>query len=370
MDGAVRYSGNSEKDGPLRAALFLAWDRRCYWCHTWYDVAQIQIDHLIARSYRWNPAGLKKLLGDCLPPEDLELAFDIDAPHNLAPICSPCNIRKSDKPFGKTPRFMELLLTARRKQPEVERRYRAFYARNDLAEALMAVTIAELDDTEAKATLMEFGSLMVNRLRRVSPEVLEIPSDFDYDDPQADEMQHVVVTLDETGRRARVILEDVNDCDFDEVLRHPVNAVIAAINDALVSSMSSYFFDGGQSDPDIGPPVGRIDVEVLQLEYTSPDEFRLRGKFEADGASLASIHANTDSGTGEVQADAMARGTFSLYFEPGVGMDGGDVELTISDDSVWCDDPVWKESSAFLEDFYDWSDEPDDPDEPCPAQPT
>lgn len=362
----MRYSGNTMKDGILRAALFDAWERRCYWCHRGFDVAQMQIDHLIPRSYRSNPEGLKKLLGECLPPEDLALKFDIDSPHNLAPICPDCNTRKSDKPFGKTPRFMELLTTARKKQPGVERRFRAFFARNDLANALLAVTIAELEDPQAKATLMEFGSLMVNRLRRVSPEVLEIPSDFEYDDPDADEWHQVVVTLDETGRRARVILEDVYQCSFDEAIRHPVNAVIAAINDYLVSSMRSYFFDGGQSDPDIEVPVGRIVVQVLQLVYESTDEFRLSGKFEADGASEAAILANTDSGTAWVQADATAMGAFFLYFEPGVEMDGDSVSLEVSDKSAWCDDPAWKENSAFLEDF-DWPDEPDEPSSPRPA---
>ena len=325
----------------------------------------MEIDHLIPRSYRSRPKALGELLRDCLAPEDRDLGFVIDAPHNLAPICPGCNGRKSDKPFGKIPVFIDLLKTARKREPEVVKRFHAFYARNDLAKALLTVTVAEVDEPKAQETLVQFGSLMVNRLRAVSPDILETPSNHDLDDPDLDRMHHVVVTLDRSGRRAKVILEDVYGCDFDEALITPIRSVIAAIKRHLVSSMSSFFYDGGEADPDIGEPAGRMLVEVSKVVYETVEEFCLGGKFEADGASLTGIHANNDSGTEFVQAEATALGTFSLYFGPDDEViDPESVSLDVSDDNAWCDDAAWKENSYVY--YGDW---PDEPDEPASSEP-
>jgi hypothetical protein len=322
----------------------------------------MQIDHLIPRSYKHRPKALDELLRECLAPEDYGIEFVIDAPHNLAPICQGCNGRKSDKPFGKIPVFMDLLKRARKREPEVAKRFLAFYARNALAKALLIVTVAEVDEPKAQETLKQFGPLMVNRLRTVSPDILETPSTYEYDYPQLGEMHQVIVTLDKSGRRAKVVLEDVYDCDFDKALRNPLRAVIAAINQHFLSEMRQVFFEGGESDPEIADPVGRIFVEVSEISYVSADEFRLGGNFEADGTSEAAIHANTDSGTAWVEADATAMGTFSVFFasdnEP---LDAESVDLKISDGEARCDDPVWKENSNY---YDDWPDEPDEPDEP------
>jgi hypothetical protein len=112
--------------------------------------------------------------------------------------------------------------------------------------------------------------------------------------------------------------------------------------------MRSYFFDGGQSDPEIELPIGRVVVEVLKLVYEAPEEFGLSGKFEADGASAVAIHANTDWGTAWMQGNASTAGNFSLYFAPDdEDVDSGSVLLDSSDDSAWCEDAEWKENSSF-----------------------
>lgn len=360
----ARFSSDNVSNGILRAALFDAWDRRCYFCRRWYDVAVMEIDHLIPQSFRHNPKRLKEKLLECLPAGLVDLPFDIDAPHNLAPICRECNNDKRDESFEGSMRFTRILEKARKREPKVQKLFQAFEDKHDLAKALLTVSVAEVSEPEAKETLMEFGSLMVNRLRMVAPDVLETPSDYPLDDPDADEMHHLIVTLNEAGRRARVILEDVYSCDFDDSIRYPVRAVVAAINDQLVSSMSSYLFSGSEPDPDIGDPTGRVAVEVTDVVYESAEEFRLSGRFEADGSSLAGIHANTDSGTGWVQVDATAAGTFSLYFAPDdEDVDPGGVSLTTSDESAWCDDALWKAESDFG-DYDDWDDEPEEPDAP------
>ncbi|MEE3852772.1 hypothetical protein VZC37_20705 [Gordonia sp. LSe1-13] len=348
MVAPARYSSNTARNGILRAALFDAWDRRCYFCRRWFDVAVMEIDHLLPRYLRFDSQRLDELLGECLPPELVALGFDIDAPHNLAPICRGCNSDKSDRSFAGSMRFTRLLQTARDLEPRVTKLFHAFEDRHALAKALATVAVAELNDPRAKETMTEFGALMVNRLRIIAPEILETPSDYPYSDPYRDELQRIVVTLDETGRRARVILEDVYGCDFDEALRYPIRSIVAAINARLISSMSRHLFDGGETAPDIADPSGRVAVEVTELVYESAEEFRASGRFEADGSSDAAIHANTDSGTAWVQVDAEAVGTFSLYFAPDDdSVDPGSVHIVVSNEDAWCDDPGWKEESYF-----------------------
>ncbi|MGR6978224.1 HNH endonuclease [Mycobacteroides abscessus] len=357
----ARYSSDPTKNAILRAALFEAWKFRCYFCDNRFDVAVIEIDHIIPSSYRHNTSRLDEVLRDCLSPQEVELGFDIDAPHNLAPICRKCNKDKSNDTFEAVPVFTRRLRKARNLESRVEKLVSAFGDRTKLAQALLDVAaLAELDDPKAEETLMEFGPLMVNRLRVVAPDVLEAPSDYPFDHANGDEMHHIIVTLNEAGRRARVILEDVYSCDFDESIFYPVGAVMGAINAQLVSSMESYLASGGEWYPDVGEPRGRIVVEVEELVYQPPKGFEIGGKFEADGSSLASIHANNDSGTAEVQVDATATGAFSLYFEPhDEDVEADSVELTIADASAWCEDYAWKTESDFRD---DWLDEPDDPD--------
>ncbi len=356
----ARYSSDSARNAILRAALFEAWGFRCYFCDdSSLDVAVMEIDHLIPSSYKLNPEGLIKILQDFLSPDEIELGFDLDAPHNLAPICRKCNKDKSDDTFKKVPVFTRRLRKARKLEPKVNKLFFAFGNRNEIAKAFLKIAaLTEVDDPKSKETLMEFGPLMVNRLRVVAPEVLETPSDYPFDNANGDEMHHIIVTLNEAGRRARVILEDVYNCDFDESIFYPVGAVIGAINAQLVSSMESYLASGGEWYPDVGEPRGRIVVEVEELVYEPPKGFEIGGKFEADGSSLASIHANNDSGTAEVQVDATATGTFSLYFEPhDEDVEAESVELTIADASAWCEDDAWKAESDFRD---DWPDEPDE----------
>jgi hypothetical protein len=70
------------------------------------------------------------MLDENLTPEHRAQAFNIDVPHNLAPICPRCNGEKSDTNFSGTPRFMSLLEKARTLEQRVERRCRKFRKKN------------------------------------------------------------------------------------------------------------------------------------------------------------------------------------------------------------------------------------------------
>lgn len=336
MTGQPRYSSDSVNNGVLRAVLYSAWGYRCYWCRGWYDVAEIRIDHLIPQKYRFSHEALDEVLRELLSPEDLALGFDIDAAHNLAPICTNCNTEKSDTLFHKIPKFMKILLKARKLQPEVEKRFYAFYSRNDLANALLAVSAANVDDLAAKATLMEFGPLMVNRLRAVAPDVLAIPTSYEYFDPSIELSHRVVVTLDEAGRRASIILEDFYSQDLNDSLQAPIRAVELAIKEHMIAIIRNFHFDEGDPDPVIDDVSARMLIEVTALTFDPPAKnFELRGQFEADGAGDVALEdAANDSGTRWVQGNAEVVGTFHVPFWPGYDEEC-DASLSVSADSAY-----------------------------------
>ena len=132
----VRYRhGNTAENLILRSALWRAWGYRCYWCSDPQDLLQVDIDHMIPRSVR-GPQ-LKAIVEDVLNSEIRPRPFNIDAPHNLAPICRRCNGEKTNANFITTPRFMSLLRRAVSLERGVVDAVRKFRKRNAFTESMM-----------------------------------------------------------------------------------------------------------------------------------------------------------------------------------------------------------------------------------------
>ena len=212
----VRYRpGDPDYNARLRLALLAAWGFRCYLCGTPLDFAEAQIDHIVPHTI--DPDTLNELLEKCLTETARAQGFDLHAPHNLAPACNPCNGKKNASTYLGAGQMMIELDKARIKQPTVEKRMASFKSANSVAKAMLAVSIADLTDAKSKEALYELGPLVVNRLRSVAPKILTVPSNYDYPgDPYGERQDGVLVTLDEPSRRAKIILEDVHDLDFDD----------------------------------------------------------------------------------------------------------------------------------------------------------
>ncbi|MDM4141916.1 MULTISPECIES: hypothetical protein [Mycobacterium] len=277
----------------------------------------MEIDHLIPQ--KTSEIRLQELLQEHLTTAERELPFDIHAPHNLGPICGPCNGEKSNGDFTSAPRMMSVLRKARRLERRVIQAVEKFHSGKAFNSAMSTVTGFDQTNDDVMETLSELGPALINRLRHIVPQILEGPSNYDFSDPDGDAMDDylVTVTLDETSRRARVLLEDAYSCDFDAALVTTVRAVIDEIRAQLRRLIEHALEERGYG-PDVGPVQARIDVAVngLTVDPGGP-QFELHGSYEGEGTAEAAIqNPRNDSGTSWVQRDAEDKGHFTAGFFP------------------------------------------------------
>lgn len=316
MSEGIRYKpGDADNNALLRLALLDAWGNRCYLCNTPLDFADAQIDHIIPHTI--DSVALEALLKNCLTDEARAQGFELHAPHNLAPVCNTCNGKKGATTYPGAGQVMIYLNLARQKQPIVEKRIESFKRANSVARAMLAISIADLSDVNSREALFELGPLVINRLRLVAPEILTTPSNYDYPgDPYGDEWDAVLVTLDESSRRAKVILEDVHGIDFDDAITASVRAVQSEIESHLQHLVERDMFDKGHGDAVVDGASARMLLKINSVSYESTDRlFEIRGDFETDGSvdvNVASVI--NDSATEWVQEYADATGSFSVTF--------------------------------------------------------
>lgn len=103
-------------DDLIRAALWEAYGKRCFWHGEPIAFAELEIDHLIPESLEKKPLELKKILNIASLPMD----YDLQALQNLVPSCGTCNGKKSAVVF-KPPRLLYLVQLVERTLPKVEK---------------------------------------------------------------------------------------------------------------------------------------------------------------------------------------------------------------------------------------------------------
>lgn len=103
-------------DDLVRAALWEAYGKRCFWQDEPIEFFQLEIDHLIPVSLEKHPAQLKKMLKDA----GLPAKFDLQGLQNLVPSCRRCNGQKSAVEFSAQ-QLMILTMKIGRVLPEVQR---------------------------------------------------------------------------------------------------------------------------------------------------------------------------------------------------------------------------------------------------------
>jgi 5-methylcytosine-specific restriction endonuclease McrA len=139
----------------LRAALWSANDRKCFYCEAPLAFKDLEVDHVIPRSLSRHR--LKALLTRLSLPQ----SFDLNSSPNLVPTHHRCNRRKSDALFADKPIAYFLGLWAK-KQRKVQRELAAHKQAADRDHHL-----------EAIAQFVESGELTKNEvlqlLGRVSP---------------------------------------------------------------------------------------------------------------------------------------------------------------------------------------------------------
>ncbi len=337
---AVRYrSGDSDSNAVLRLALLKEWGGRCYLCREPKDFVDTEIDHLLPHTL--GSERLNEYKAEYLMAEQAAV-FDVHAPHNLAPICRQCNGDKSNTSFVGVPALMTRLDKARKKEPAVEKFVKAARKRSDVTDALVALSTADLFDPIARDSLIELAPTLVNRLRTVIPEALEVPSNYDYGNVDPDEPHEfaygprILVTLDESSRRAKIVLEDFLGWDFDEALDVAVRQTQIAINQILIDDIVSQLSDEGHGDAHVENISGFTDLSVEEVRLVTDESggvIWVRGSFEADGsAEAAVIDYQNDSGTEWIQRDASpVQGTFEvpLSADDSPSAEASDVDLKV-----------------------------------------
>lgn len=301
VDHARYRPGAVEDNRILLLALWERWGKRCYINSCVQDFSDFQVEHILPRTMP--KPEVEKNVKEYGSAAVQALDFDVDAPHNLAPACSKCNRDKSNRDFSAAGYLMAALDKACMWESDVKKKVAAFRRTDAVTKSMLAMSIADLKDPASKSALMSLGPVVVARLRMVAPEVLAGESSYPFSDPYADEYDHVAVTLDERGRRAAVIVEDLYEGEFDEFLGVAVRAVCSEISATLRASVESQLEGEGHYEPVVGDPSGRRDITVNEVVFDADDHvFHVRGSFDADGAASAVVigrHGDSEDVTEE-----------------------------------------------------------------------
>lgn len=103
-------------DDLVRAALWEAYGKRCFWHGEPIAFAELEVDHLIPESLEKKPLELKKILKSASLPTD----YDLQGLQNLVPSCGTCNGKKSAEVY-KIPRLISLVQLVERTLPKVNK---------------------------------------------------------------------------------------------------------------------------------------------------------------------------------------------------------------------------------------------------------
>ncbi|WP_160112701.1 HNH endonuclease [Mycobacterium sp. 3519A] len=311
MPSEIRYRSGGD-NGILKLALFDAYRTRCYWCgKPQSDYAAVQIDHIVPSSTKQDD------LAKWLPPDRVE-GYDLDAPYNLAPICAPCNLKKSNHDVSGFPVVATALHTALAKQEDVIRRAEFFEGPTAIAKFLKTIAAMDFDKSENISMFQEHMTPLVRRLAAIDPAKAH---DFDelrtvwVGDPAEGTQQQVSVTLDVRDRRSVVVLEDVCQLTLDDALQQPVSRLRETIVEEAVSALESHEFKDRNEDVTVDEVDGDIDINIDKVGVERHGEvfsFTFGGEFDAV-LSGSAVVASADGGSTEsLQGDVFANGRFSL----------------------------------------------------------
>ncbi len=211
----VRYRPDGDNT-LLRLALLMEWQERCYCCEKPKAFRDVEIDHIVPRTVA------SERLQEYIAMYDLADDFDVHDPANLAPICRPCNLTKSDRQPGSMLIGVLLSKAASKKARVIRRaiRFSAYKKRSaDTAIADLQLTdpveiaarireLAERRTTPASAWHHEFQIMPGGIAVRFTPATADsspsdnpLPPIFDLpdSDPQAEQTEQTLADLANYG---------------------------------------------------------------------------------------------------------------------------------------------------------------------------
>jgi hypothetical protein len=339
----VRYG--SGDNSVLRYVLHELWSSRCYRCHHPKDFNDIQIDHIIPRHV--GPERLRELGRLYGLPRD----FDVDSPANLAPICSVCNgpRGKGKKEYRARLLEQDQLDRAIALEPRVVERVLGFGRSGKLAEHLLQASQADLSDPKARQAFEEHAPAVVQKLALLGAGKVNFTTlSTELVQSGHGSTLEVSVSLDNSGREAELILNDVCRCPTRDVLRGPVTSLASKIRER---TRVAFARSDGPAGPIVsGPPeIQFIWVDIDSISYMRSwreIEFTFYGSFEAD-LSASLVQDNLDGvGLDEVQGDAQVYGRFSFGATCEFSGDPGNIDVHECWIEWWKDDIELHNNSA------------------------
>ncbi|WP_299040282.1 HNH endonuclease [uncultured Pseudokineococcus sp.] len=286
---SVRYSSGDNTD--LKFALWIVWDRRCYWRKHVIDSEVLEIDHIVSQQH----AAMDAKSDDPVLPD----GFDVHAVGNLAPICRDCNGGKGGGDFTMTGWVVQMRSKAKRLAPKVEAEVASMKAEPNLVRALRTVINVRDANRRAAKLIKTQGGAVMQRMydagaRLVLAEEVELPAEtlggFD--------MVTISTMLSEDSRITRVILADVCGVTWDGLLLDVAGAVADDVVDEVLPEIMR------QVPERVGEPDAYVDRKRLALTVTSvtrkrlPDALEVEVIFDVAAEVVADVSVVGIDGTG------------------------------------------------------------------------
>jgi hypothetical protein len=249
--------GNATNNAVLLAVLRPLWNYRCYWCNEPVSFRYMAVDHIIPRTVTAQRlTELKTRFG--LPAD-----FGVHRPGNLAPICTPCNTKKSSSDYGHLPALLDHLQHAAAVAPKVVKQVQRFAALNELGPALLKLLSADLDDAEIRTALRSWVPDLLHTAVSLDPDaigdVVARRADLDLG------LDNRPVTLAFAWRTIAAVdlLEEVVGTAADHALEPAVDQLVALMRQAAQDGVD------GEFDPDGPICVGPAEADDTTVTLTA-----------------------------------------------------------------------------------------------------
>lgn len=304
MSTRYRRDGNN---GLLRHFLSAAWGGRCYWCGN--PNSNLQIDHIIPQNLDESRfTEVKETLG--LPDE-----FDVHALYNLAPACPSCNTTKSNSVFIEKPIVLTQLKRAQKLAPRITEKVDNFRKRSDLSAAILTIIESEVDDEEARRTLLQDGPEIVQKIAMLDPAKADHIEIMQQEIDLAGCCHNVLMHLNERGRSAKLVLEEVAGGNLREALKDPMSDILSRTNILTKATIQSNESRGGPEFNLVEVNGSEFVVDRFDLQRTTPPTnfyFEASGEFVVDSIGIVARTSIIDGDLESVQADVTVSGSFSF----------------------------------------------------------
>jgi hypothetical protein len=353
MTSEVRYQPGGD-NAVLRHVLCEVWNLECYWCREYKKYLELEIDHIVAFK---GPEGERKRLRKQFK---LQADYDVHAVTNLAPICRPCNRAKTNEDMTQYPVVLTVLKKARKHAPAVTIGVQQFRATTDLGGALLKAINADLSDPETRAAFVVGAPAIVQRLAELGLGKADYLVHRNVSVEGRDEGHSFFVSLDEHGRTAMAMLEEVAGGKIDEALSDPIDNLFLVVANEIADEIRSREDRIGQ------PEVGSVEISwpslaIRKMTYTAVAPAQLQFEFEGTFDGLATASVSRPSLDGSELEDAQGDSTFSTNFRLELAWDPSDAPGAFTFDQVWLDG---FEAETLIDGesddgFWDWPDDSD-----------